>query len=93
MRKPCVGRLLHTKDGRALGNAIITGPCEIKDWGTVWPVETDFGNRLKMTANEIVSCFHMGKHTSVKRWRQDRHALRQPLGEPSWRIKSERLMP
>lgn len=80
MRRPCVGRLLHTRDGRQIGNAIIIGPCEIKDWGTVWPVETDFGNRLNMTTGELLFCFHLGKHTSVKRWRQDRNALRQPQG-------------
>ena len=46
--------ILHTKDGRKIGNAVIIG----KD-GYRWTVKTDYGNTLKMTSQEIHSFFHI----------------------------------
>jgi hypothetical protein len=59
---------LRTKDGRVMGNAIAIR------WETTdrMLVETDFGNRLKLTVLEIQSYFHLGFHQPYHEWAQAR---------------------
>lgn len=64
-----IGSQLCTRDGRRIGNARITGP-EIERGDSmfnfkVWPVRTDFGNELFLTASEIEEFFYPPK------WRMD----------------------
>ena len=49
-----VNTVLHTKDGRRIGNAIIIGKdnkCNI--------IKTDYGNECKFTYEEIKESFHI----------------------------------
>jgi hypothetical protein len=64
------GVTLMTKDGRTIGNAIVIKETEpsseamkdfIRNTGQkLWLIETDFGNRAKLTDNEINEWFHLG---------------------------------
>ena len=46
--------ILHTKDGRKIGNAIIIG----KE-GDYWLVKTDYGNVTRLTTEEIHELFYI----------------------------------
>ena len=43
-----INTILHTKDGSKIGNAIVTG----RD-GYYWEITTDYGNKVKLTSEEI----------------------------------------
>ena len=49
-----VNTVLHTKDGRIIGNAIIIGH---EDKFNV--VKTDYGHTVRFTDEEITECFHI----------------------------------
>jgi hypothetical protein len=49
-----INTILHTKDGRKIGNAIIIG----KD-GEYNIIKTDYGNECKFTDKEIRECFYI----------------------------------
>ena len=49
-----INTILHTKDGRKIGNAIIIGRS-----GYYWIVKTDYGNELKLTEEEIRNAFYI----------------------------------
>ncbi len=49
-----VNTVLHTKDGRVIGNAIIIGH---EDKFNV--IKTDYGHTVRFTDNEIMECFHI----------------------------------
>jgi hypothetical protein len=54
-----VGQLLCTKDGRKVGNAIITG--NFRSYNTkFYRVVTDFGNYCELTKQEIKRLFWLG---------------------------------
>jgi hypothetical protein len=72
-RKIQSGRLLWTRNGRRLGNAIVVGPAERED---TWLCETDFGNQMRLTCPEIDELYHRGPRTYVARWYADREELR-----------------
>lgn len=73
-----IGTVLHTKDGRKVGNAIVV---QTIDRGErphpIHRILTDFGNEAWMTEREIRDLFHVRKNTSVKRWLRDREAKRE----------------
>jgi len=48
-----INTILHTKDGRKIGNAIITGR-----EGEYWKIKTDYGNEIqRLTTQEIEDLF------------------------------------
>ena len=49
-----INTILHTKDGRKIGNAIVTG----RD-GYYWEITTDYGNKVKLTSEEIDEQFNI----------------------------------
>ena len=49
-----VNTVLHTKDGRIIGNAIIVGH---EDKFNV--IKTDYGHTVRFTDEEITECFHI----------------------------------
>ena len=49
-----VNTVLHTKDGRIIGNAIIIGH---EDKFNV--IKTDYGHTVRFTNEEITECFHI----------------------------------
>jgi len=61
----CLNRILLTKDGRLIGNAILTGikQVEHKDgvFKPLYTVTTDYGNDTRMYAEEIPHRFHLGE--------------------------------
>jgi len=74
------GTLLHTKDGRKIGNAIIVEQAS-RESGPVFRIETDFGNKAVLTFDEIESVFFIGRVTDFDRWMRDRRTLSDG-GEP-----------
>ncbi|MEA3212451.1 MAG: hypothetical protein QOE70_5508 [Chthoniobacter sp.] len=66
------GTQLHTRDGRKVGNAIVTRRKRHPVLGRLYAIETDFGNTAKLTLRELHELFHVGKRTNLKRWRSDR---------------------
>tara|TARA_B110000977_G_C10911703_1_gene429536 strand:+ start:511 stop:900 length:390 start_codon:yes stop_codon:yes gene_type:complete len=50
-----VNTVLHTKDGRKIGNAIIVGKDDKYNI-----IKTDYGNECKFTNGEIEECFYIG---------------------------------
>ena len=55
-----VGRVLLTKDGRRIGNAIIFKVNQHETLGITYELRTDFGNTSVMTADEIEGLFYTG---------------------------------
>jgi len=49
-----VNTVLHTKDGRKIGNAIIIGKDDKYNI-----IKTDYGNECQFTDDEIKECFHI----------------------------------
>ena len=49
-----INTILHTKDGRKIGNAIVTGR-----EGYYWEITTDYGNKVKLTSEEIDEQFNI----------------------------------
>lgn len=76
------GVTLFTKDGSNTGNAIIINQTEpsseaMADWmkannETLWLVETDFGNKVKLTTSEINAGYWLGYQKSYDSWFKDR---------------------
>lgn len=73
------GTVLYTRDGRNIGNSIVTGvetESKIGSRVIVYHGETDFGNRWRMTGSEIDSYFHTRRGSvpedGLKSWFRDR---------------------
>lgn len=49
-----INTVLHTKDGRKIGNAIIVGKDDKHNI-----IKTDYGNECKFTDEEIKECFYI----------------------------------
>lgn len=54
-----VNTILKTKDGRKVGNAIVTN-INIPNRGN-HRVVTDYGNLMNLTESEIIGLFHLGE--------------------------------
>lgn len=53
------GTILRTKDGRKVGNAVITGRCfSMKSVDDLYLIRTDVGNEVRVTDEEICEMFH-----------------------------------
>ncbi len=69
--------VLHTKDGSRVGNAIIYGGdvryFEAKPGPLhIFLVETDFGNKMRLTWNEINELFTISHVEDYQLWKQER---------------------
>lgn len=69
-------RALYTRDGRRVGNAIIFH-VEDGERGSVYLIETDFGNRMRLSQSEILGLFWIGEPASYARWSLDRDTARR----------------
>lgn len=49
-----INTILHTKDGRRIGNAIVTGRIDFH-----WKVKTDYGNETFLTTEDIEKYFYI----------------------------------
>ena len=49
-----INTILHTRDGRKIGNAIIIGR-----EGYFWKVKTDYGNEITLTSEDIDDFFYI----------------------------------
>jgi hypothetical protein len=84
-----IGQQIFTKDGRCWGNAIVVGHERHPELGDVWEIETDFGNKGKLTTAEVRSAWHVEPidHPPVithpAHWRRERAELRGELD--TWR--------
>lgn len=58
---PRVGKRLFTKDGRRVGNGIVTEVFEhrLESMGTMCKVVTDFGNEMNLTYSELDHFYHL----------------------------------
>jgi hypothetical protein len=72
------GKLLPTKDGRKIGNAVVV----TSDAPDRWLLETDFGNTLRLSYSELDSLFHLDfepeideQPRTLERWFADRLRL------------------
>jgi hypothetical protein len=50
-----INTILHTKDGRKIGNAIVTGRDDY-----YWEITTDYGSKGVFTSEEINDLFYVG---------------------------------
>lgn len=55
------GSILYTKDGRKIGNGIITDVLDMPILGTMYRIKTDFGNIKTYFENEIDELFYISK--------------------------------
>lgn len=62
---------LLTKDGRKTGNAIIYD-VEETPAGYFFLIETDFGNLIKLTREEVDELFWLGRREAFGAWQKDR---------------------
>ena len=67
-----VNTVLHTKDGRIIGNAIIIGH---EDKFNV--VKTDYGHTVRFTNEEITECFHIAYSDLTE---EEKQYMRETIG-------------
>lgn len=68
-----VNTVLHTKDGRKIGNAIIVGKDDKYNI-----IKTDYGNECKLTDEEIQECFYIAYADLTK---EENEYMRETIGE------------
>jgi len=68
-----INTVLHTKDGRKIGNAIITGKDDKYNI-----IKTDYGNECKFTDEEIKKHFHIAYSRLTN---EERQCMRDMIGE------------
>ncbi len=73
---------LFTRDGSKIGNAVIIKQAGhtssfpgSRDYIPLWLIETDFGNRTKMSESGINTLFTLGYLRDHNRWWDDRLAI------------------
>ena len=62
------GTVLHTRDGRKIGNAIVTGLEAHDELDKVAHIETDYGNTAILTIPELNKLFYTGETQSLEEW-------------------------
>jgi len=82
-----MSRVLFTKDGRRTGNAIVIKEVQPKTEALksflaqtnskIYLLETDFGNRVEMSREEIERNFEWGPRNTYTEWAANRAELRQ----------------
>jgi hypothetical protein len=60
-----INTILHTKDGRKIGNAIVVGHGGDE---YNWEVKTDYGNILYLTNNDIDNLFYIAYESHDQDW-------------------------
>jgi hypothetical protein len=68
-----VNTVLHTKDGRKIGNAIIVGKDDKYNI-----IKTDYGNECKFTDGEIEECFYIGYSDLTD---EEKQYVRETIGD------------
>ena len=66
------GTILHTRDGRKIGNAIVTGLEAHDELGKVAHIETDYGNTAILTMTELDKLFYTGEFQSLEEWQAEK---------------------
>lgn len=66
------GVTLLTKDGTKVGNAIWYGSEQHEELGYFHLIETDFGNKMRLTIKEIHEWYSIGHMVDYDLWRADR---------------------
>lgn len=61
---------LYTKDGRKIGNAIVTKIRDHKDLGTLYLAITDYGNSCLLTLDEIETLFYTEQKELSPEWEE-----------------------
>lgn len=67
-----VNTVLHTKDGRRIGNAIIIGKDDKYNI-----IKTDYGNECKFTDEEIKECFYIANADLAD---EEKEYMRETIG-------------
>ena len=62
IQKPEVGTILFTKDGRKVGNAIITDEV-LTSAGESFVIQTDYGSKAVLTTRELTDMFYFDFET------------------------------
>jgi hypothetical protein len=60
-----VGTVLHTKDGRVVGNAVVIETTTSLFCETIYTIKTDFGNIINLTLFDIWDMFYVGEYQDV----------------------------
>ena len=68
-------RRLNTRDGSRIGNAIVYAVRGIPKFGELICIETDFGNRIRLTLSEVDEMFTLAERRDYREWKRDRAAL------------------
>ena len=68
-----INTVLHTKDGRKIGNAIIIGKDDKYNI-----IKTDYGNECKFTDEEIKECFYVAYSELTD---EEKEYMRETVGE------------
>jgi len=68
-----VNTVLHTKDGRLIGNAIIIGH---EDKFNV--IKTDYGHTVRFTDEEITECFYIAYSDLTE---EEKQYMRETIGD------------
>lgn len=69
------GVVLHTKDGRKIGNAVILECAQDGEFGPYYVCQTDFGNKARLTEGEIHDWFYVGTVADLVERRSDQQRL------------------
>ncbi len=68
-----VNTILHTRDGRKIGNAIVIG-----EENNFFNIKTDYGNTIKLTISEINELFYIAYQNLSK---EENELMRTSIGE------------
>jgi len=77
--------ILHTRDGRICSNAILKGgeDFSLHHDGPVYIVESDFGNTMRISLQELLGRYEIGPVRNYHEWCQDRMAAIHNSEEPT----------
>jgi hypothetical protein len=72
------GTVLFTRDGSNVGNAVILSQAvdeQMPNLGTIYKIQTDFGNTTALTLSEVMDAFTIGPVTNIDRRNHDQMCL------------------
>ncbi len=73
-----VNTVLHTKDGRKIGNAIIT-----EKEGSYNTIKTDYGSECRLTDKEIKECFYIAYSNLTS---EEERYMRETIGRHKYSV-------
>lgn len=78
MDKDWKPKILWTDNGQRVGNGILYAkePSKYRPEVMLNLVETDFGNRMRLTDEELDGYYTVGPETDYNRWKSDRDEVR-----------------